>query len=123
MIYDIQNIIIKKKKKKIENINIVGKEKNKKIGKIEINIFNGFLAYLENFYVNKKYRNMGYGKDLLKKSINICKKKGAKKISCTVKYDNLSSLKIFTKNGFKKEGVLRNHFQDKSIIIILSKFL
>lgn len=115
--------MIKIKKKKIENINIIWNKKNKKIGKIDITIYNDHLAYLENFFVYAENRNLGIGKKLLKKAINICEEKKVGKMSCTIKSSNIPCLKIFIKNGFKKEGILRDHFQKKSTIIILSKFL
>jgi ribosomal protein S18 acetylase RimI-like enzyme len=106
-----------------KNISVTWEMENKKVGKIDIDILNGYLAYLQHFYIDKKYRNQGIGNKLLKKTIKICDKEKIKKISCTVNYTNIPCLKIFTKNKFHQEGVLRDHFKENGTIIILSKFL
>jgi L-amino acid N-acyltransferase YncA len=106
-----------------KNISVTWKMKNEKIGEIDIEILNGYLAYLQHFYIDEKCRNQGIGNKLLEKAIDVCKKENVKKISCTVNYKNIPSLKIFTKKKFHQEGVLRDHFKEKSTIIILSRFL
>ena len=106
-------------------IRIVSKEKKEYAynGDVDIEIINDYLAYLKKLNVLEEYRNRGIGGILVKKVIEICKDKNIKKISCTVNFSNINSIKLFLKAGFRKEGILRNHFREDGTLLVMSKFL
>ena len=92
-------------------------------GNVDIEFINNYLAYLKNLEVLEEYGNRGIGGDLVEKVIEICKNKDIKKVSCTVNFSNIKSIKLFLKAGFCKEGILHNHFRQGGTLIVLSKFL
>jgi len=58
-------------------------------------------AFIHSFYVSRKYRNKGIGSLLLKKSIEILKKDGIKKLELTVDPVNTAAISLYKKFGFK----------------------
>ena len=60
-------------------------------------------------YVNPKHLNYGHGSMILKKLIEECRKnKNIKNLIAVIGgSDNISSIKIHEKNGFKKVGILK----------------
>ena len=66
-------------------------------------------TYEHSIYVNPKYINSGYGSIILKELIRLCKKN--KKIKNLIAViggsDNIASMKIHKKNGFKYIGTLK----------------
>ena len=92
-------------------------------GNVDIEIINDYLAYLKKLNVLEEYRNRGIGSILVERVIKICKDKNIKKISCTVNFSNINSVKLFLKAGFRKEGILRNHFRQDGTLLVMSKFL
>lgn len=59
--------------------------------------------YLHHFGIKKEYQNKGYGKLLLKDSIDFAKEKNLQ-IKLEVHRENLKSIKFYEKYGFKYLG-------------------
>lgn len=85
---------------KFNFIYIFSKNKNN-IGLVRLELIKNF--YFISYLVDKKFRNKGLGYIMLKKFIYYCFNKKKIKIFCAkVKYNNIISIKIFEKLGFKK---------------------
>ena len=93
---------------------LVALDDNKVIGIAYLNKFrnkSGYRFVFENtIYVSNENIKVGIGSKLLEKLINISKKnKNIKKIVAVIGgIDSKGSLKVHTKFGFKKSGVLKN---------------
>ena len=72
--------------------------------------FAGFAAILEKdgelflskLYVDKEFRGKGIGKYMFQKFVEICKLRNLKKIWLTCNRNNVSSLAVYERLGFKK---------------------
>ncbi len=53
-------------------------------------------------FIFKKYRNVGIAKDAIRKVFAFAKKKGVKKITGINDFDNLASIKLVKRLGYKK---------------------
>lgn len=92
---------------------ILAKENKNTVGLAFVNKFrnkSGYrFTYEHSIYIAPNYINRGYGSYLLKELIKLCKK--IKKIKNLIAVigdtNNISSIKIHEKNGFKKIGVLK----------------
>lgn len=74
-------------------------------------------TYLITFSIDKLYRNKGYGDIIIKKSlIKLFSQNVTKKLIAQVKPKNLSSIKIFEKNGFKFDKIVEGLLQFKKNI-------
>ena len=103
---------------------IIGVENNKVIGLAFVNKFrnkSGYrYSYEHSIYINFNFLNCGFGSIILKELIRKCKKN--KKIKNLIAViggsDNISSIKIHEKNGFKyivtilKAGFKKNKWVD-----------
>ena len=76
--------------------------------------------------VDKPYRRKGIGTALLKTIFEISRKTRLKKLTTEVIENNVPAIKMFTKLGFKTEGILKQHIRakDKYVdLICMSKFI
>ncbi len=67
--------------------------------------------------INKIHRNCGKGDILLKKLIETVEKN----ITLEVKIDNISAIKLYEKNGFKKETIRKNYYNGIDGILMQRK--
>ena len=102
------------KKIKFNKLPFILAKKNKKIiGIAFVNQFRGKsgyrFSYEHSIYVNHEYSNLGYGSLILKELIILCKKnKNIKNLIAVIGgSDNIPSIKIHRKNGFKFIGTLK----------------
>ena len=92
---------------------ILAKKNKKIIGIAFVNQFRGKsgyrFSYEHSIYVNHEYSNLGYGSLILKELIILCKKnKNIKNLIAVIGgSDNIPSIKIHRKNGFKFIGTLK----------------
>ncbi|MGE5630826.1 MAG: GNAT family N-acetyltransferase [Caulobacteraceae bacterium] len=72
------------------------------------------LAFIENLYVGKEYRNRGFATDAIKL---LCKflfeEREFKRIEVLIREDSAPALRVFEKTGFKIEGVRRKSAYSK----------
>ena len=61
-------------------------------------------AYLENVYVEQKYRSQGFGKKLVELAIEEAKERGCYKIIGTSKTEKTLVHDLYEKYGFRKMG-------------------
>jgi len=54
-----------------------------------------------NLYINKEYRNKGFGKEMQIEMLNICKKLNMSKVSGYIDDWNISSIKCIKNSGWK----------------------
>lgn len=82
---------------------------------------NKWVAEQVNTVILPEYRGMGYGE----KASNLMTEKlfdsGFGKVFCTVRTDNQKMLNLKHKQGFNKEGLLKNHFGAGRNIYLLAK--
>ena len=102
-----------KKINKIKMPFIIAKKNNKIIGLAFVNNFrekSGYkFTYEHSIYLDPNYHNLGYGKKILKNLIKLCKKnKKIKNLIAVIgSSENINSIKIHEKNGFKYVGTLK----------------
>ena len=99
------------KKKKLPFL--IAKKNNETIGVAFVNSFRDKSGYRftheHSIYVSPKHLNYGHGSMILEKLLKECKKnKNIKNLIAVIGgSDNVSSIKIHEKNGFKKVGILK----------------
>ena len=80
-------------------------------------------GHITNIAVKNEYRNQGIGDKLIKELINIAKEKEMIGITLEVRMNNLSAQKLYSKNGFKVEGIRKNYYKDtREDAIIMWKY-
>lgn len=62
--------------------------------------------------VDKDYRKMGIGKNLVNEMINTCKENNVSKIYLEVREDNISAISFYEKLGFEFENLRPNYYGD-----------
>ncbi|UZE93870.1 MAG: GNAT family N-acetyltransferase [Candidatus Pacearchaeota archaeon] len=82
-------------------------QKKRAIGFFRLRII-GRVAELKELLVVKEYRDKGVGQELLKKCEQIAKNKDCFKIKLFTSEKHKEALKFYKKNGYKKEGELKN---------------
>jgi len=67
------------------------------------------------YEIHKQYQNQGYISEAINKVINYgFKEMNLNRIEALIDPMNEISIRIITKNGFKKEGLLREHYKNKN---------
>ena len=69
-------------------------------------------GYIGNIAVDECYRRRGIGDELLEKSIEIAKEKHLEFLTLEVRKSNIPAVNLYSKHGFKEEGILKNHYSD-----------
>ncbi len=62
-------------------------------------------GFLENVYVEKKYRGKGIGTKIIKEAVKEAKKNNCYKLIATSRHKKLKVHKLYEKIGFKNHGV------------------
>ena len=109
---DIKKFILEKNKSDNEFLYGIFLDKNKHIGNIKLGPINFIHKYavISYFIGIKNLHNKGLTSKAIKKIITIAKKKGIKKLKAGVYEMNVASVKVLKKNGFHKEGLLKNEY-------------
>ena len=82
-----------------------------------------WLGEIEKFFVDEKHRRNGIGSKLLQDAESEARKWDIRKLSLICMTDNVSALKLYLKENYKIEGLLRNHFEKGTDVYILSKYI
>lgn len=90
---------------------IVAKESDKIIGYICFSIIFEECNLIK-IVVDKDYRKMGIGKNLVNEMINTCKENNVSKIYLEVREDNISAISFYEKLGFEFENLRPNYYGD-----------
>jgi RimJ/RimL family protein N-acetyltransferase len=67
---------------------------------------------LSKYYIDRRYRGMGYGKESMDFIKHLCRRMNYKNIWLTVNKHNAISIKIYEKIGFTKETELKTDIGD-----------
>ncbi|HLD57947.1 MAG TPA: GNAT family N-acetyltransferase [archaeon] len=87
---------------------------------VSLIVYDGDVAEIRDFVVDKKYRGKGYGRKIVEELIEKAKKLKVRKLFSLASDKNTGFYKHL---GFKKEGVLKDHFSKGEDLTIFSKFL
>ncbi len=89
-------------------------------GSISIVLWEGGVAEIRDFYVVEGERDSGIGIKLLERVQEYCESRGVRKLHAKVITESKG---FFEKNGFKEEGVLKDHFKEGEDLAVMAKFL
>jgi len=67
-------------------------------------------AFIHSFYIDEEYRNMGIGKNLLKRVIDILKSENFKIVELTVDPDNKVAIHLYREAGFREVGFRKSEY-------------
>tara|TARA_S200000501_G_C20794620_1_gene731180 strand:- start:215 stop:535 length:321 start_codon:yes stop_codon:yes gene_type:complete len=81
------------------------------VGKCKLEINNN-IAWLENVFIYKKFRGLGYSKFLIRKAINLMKRMKIESINLHVKYNNYIAIKTYKNSGFK---IIKKNYDKKKL--------
>ena len=103
---------------------LVNTENNSIVGWCDCEIFNDEKIVL-GIGILEPYRNMGYGKLLIKKMISICKDKKYKYLCLQVRENNKRSMHVYSSLGFKEYNRItdvyyNNNFKEDIIEMVLN---
>jgi len=80
-------------------------------------------CYIESLAVRKMWRRLGLGERLIRKSLDECIVKGAKKAALEVATDNEVAINLYKKLGFKAKKVLKGYYCGKKDAYFMVKDL
>ena len=69
-------------------------------------------GHITNIAVRKAYRNRGVGDALLKRLIALAVEKEMIGLTLEVRVSNAAALRLYEKNGFTREGLRKNYYED-----------
>lgn len=95
------------------------KIEKKLIGTVSVNIKKDLIE-IKNFFIDREFRRLGYGSQVLNFMLLYSKSKNARKIFSLTPEDYM---RLFKKFGFIEECCLRSHFRDGENIVMMSLFL
>lgn len=96
------------------------KKGKKTVGVVSVIIWYHRIAEFRDLVTYPKFRGTGIGKKAIHALEDWSQKQGAKKIHCKILPFHW---KWFKKMGYRKEGVLKNHFVDNENVIVIAKEL
>jgi ribosomal protein S18 acetylase RimI-like enzyme len=94
---------------------------NHQIGYIVITLKNK-VANIDFMGVKKEYKNRGYGKEILKRIINLAKSK-CDEIRLAVWARNLAAILIYTRLGFYVYSIKKRHYKNGDAKLLMKKEL
>ena len=80
-------------------------------------------AQINFFVVNQKYREKGYGTNLMSYLIKECEKSNVNKIFLEVSSSNITAEKFYSRFEFYTVGIRRNYYKDGSDALLKEKKL
>ena len=78
-------------------------------------------AYINYFVINPKFRERGFGSNLMTYLIKRCKKLNIKKLLLEVSENNLTAEKFYTRFDFFTVGIRKNYYKDGSNALLKEK--
>jgi len=93
----------------------------------EIIGFGGFWAVIDeaqitNIGVLEKYRRCGIAKNLLNDMVKLALIKGCASMTLEVRVDNKAAIALYEANDFKKSGLRKNYYDNKTDGIIMWRY-
>lgn len=79
--------------------------------------------HIHNIAVLPDHRKKGIARIMLHHLLTTAKEKGAVKALLEVRSSNRSAVTLYSKNGFKTEGLRRNYYRDGEDALLMTKFL
>lgn len=90
----------------LSNIDIfMIKKSNNIIGKIHVEYSDNY-AYIFGFGIKPEYRCNGYGRDALRKTVDLILEKNIENIKLDVACENITALNLYKECGFKQKSVM-----------------
>jgi len=80
-------------------------------------------AQINYFVVNKKFREKGFGSDLMSYLIEKCEKLNLKKILLEVSQSNVTAERFYSRFEFSTVGIRKNYYKDGSNALLKEKKL
>ena len=80
-------------------------------------------AYINYFVINPKFRERGFGSNLMTYLIKRCKKLNIRKLLLEVSENNLTAEKFYTRFDFFTVGIRKNYYKDGSNALLKEKKL
>ena len=80
-------------------------------------------AQINFFVVNQKYREKGYGTNLMSYLIKECEKSNVNKIFLEVSSSNITAEKFYSRFDFSTVGIRKNYYKDGSHALLKEKKL
>lgn len=102
------------------DVTLVLKEDATVLGVIAVILYEGQLAELRDFVVQKEFRGRGYGKLLMNGALEFCIKNQARKVIALIFPQHEP---LFSAFGFLREGYLRSHFKDNEDLVLVSRLI
>jgi len=66
----------------------------------------GVNSYIVNLFVKESCRNMGFGSQLVRKTLDDAEKRGIIEVHVDTEEDNVNAIRFYEKHGFKKVGIM-----------------
>ena len=116
----------------LKNRNITDKDLNNGLHQYVVykqdGLLIGFMGYsiyydraeLDYLYIDKYYRNLNIGSNLLDYLFNYCREK-CYNITLEVSIDNINAIKLYEKKGFKRIKVITNYYKDKDGVLMIKE--
>lgn len=98
------------------------KEKDKVIACAETVKVQWYQNEIKHVSVNENFEGEGFGSKILKLAEDKALKNNARVLQCTIRNDNDSSIRLFTRNGYKKVNIFFNR-KTQNMIFIFQKIL
>lgn len=77
--------------------------------------------HLANIAVHPDERRKGYGKFMLKKIIEMAKRKGKQRVRLEVRVSNTNAINLYKKLGFQETGIIKGYYGDEDGIEFVYK--
>ena len=95
---------------------------NKVVGYISI-VFDGYIAEILNFCVDKEYQNNKIGTKVLEQIVDIYNSLNCESLILEVRESNKRAIHVYEKLGFKKISRRRNYYSNNEDALVLQKLL
>ena len=80
-------------------------------------------AQINYFAVNNKFRNKGFGSQLMRYLIKLCETINVNKLLLEVSQNNITAEKFYSRFDFFTVGIRRNYYKDGSDALLKEKIL
>jgi len=76
------------------------------------------VCHIDSIAVKPKWRGRGLGEALLKKTLDECRVRGARRAILEVAVDNEPAIKLYLKTGFRVKGVIKGYYVDRDAYLM-----
>jgi len=78
-------------------------------------------AEVINFYIDKEYQGMGFGKKLLSFALDRCRERNVRMISLEVRENNYKAINLYKGLGFKVSHKRERYYSDNTNALVMIK--